>query len=122
MIEYAERGTSLSPRDPQISIFFLMKGWAYFTMGRDDESLAWLRRAAAASPTTPIILTALTSELALTGHDAESRASLAQYLTLENTRSRSIAQWNYMPDDNTAFAQFDQQFKSGLRKAGMPER
>jgi adenylate cyclase len=122
MLEYADRGIRLSPRDPQTSYFLLIKGWAYFMMERHDEALVWLRRAAAASPETPIILAALTSELALTGHDAEASAMLAQYLALKRTRSRTIAQWNYLPDNNPAFVQFDARFKSGLRRAGMPER
>jgi TolB-like protein/DNA-binding winged helix-turn-helix (wHTH) protein/Tfp pilus assembly protein PilF len=122
MLRYAERGIRLSPRDPETSIFLLQKGWAYFMMGRDEEALIWLRRAAAAAPEMPTILAALTSELALTGRDGEASAMLAQYLGLKLTRSRTIAQWDYLPDNNPAFVQFDARFKSGLRKAGMPER
>ncbi|OKO80131.1 hypothetical protein AC628_09765 [Bradyrhizobium sp. NAS96.2] len=122
VLEYADRGIHLSPRDPETSIFLLFKGWAYFMMGHDDEALVWLRRAAAASPETPIILAALTSQLALAGQDAEARATLARYLALPGTRTRTVAQWDYVPDDNPAFAQFHQRFRSGLGKAGMPER
>jgi len=49
-------------------------------MEHDDEALVWLRRAAAASPEIPTILAALTSVLALTGQDAEARATLADTL------------------------------------------
>jgi TolB-like protein/DNA-binding winged helix-turn-helix (wHTH) protein len=122
MLEYADRGIRLSPRDPQTSIFLLIKGWAYFMLEQDEEALMWLRRAAAASPQMPTILAGLTSELALTGHDTEARATLAQYLALERTQTRTIAQWDYIPDANAAFLQFHLRFKSGLRKAGMPER
>jgi adenylate cyclase len=90
-------------------------------MCHDDEALVWLRRAAAAAPETPIILAALTSQLAQAGQDAEARATLARYLALPGTRTRTVAQWGYVPDDNPAFAQFHQRFRSGLRKAGMPE-
>jgi len=122
MLRYADRGIRLSPRDPETSIFLLQKGWAYFMMGQDEEALIWLRRAAAASPEIPTILAALTSELALTGRDTEASAMLARYLALKRTRSRTIAQWDYLPDNNPAFVRFDARFKSGLRKAGMPER
>ncbi|MBO4222473.1 winged helix-turn-helix domain-containing tetratricopeptide repeat protein [Bradyrhizobium neotropicale] len=121
ILAYVDRGTRLSPRDPATPIFLLFKGWAYFQMGQDDEALVWLRRAAAASPETPIILAALTSQLALAGQDAEARATLARYLSLPATRTRTVAQWDYVPDDNPEFAQFHQRFRSGLRKAGMPE-
>jgi TolB-like protein/DNA-binding winged helix-turn-helix (wHTH) protein/Tfp pilus assembly protein PilF len=85
ILVYVDRGTRLSPRDPATPIFLLFKGWAYFQMGQDDEALVWLRRAAAASPETPIILAALTSQLALAGQDAEARATLARYLSLPAT-------------------------------------
>ena len=64
----------------------------------------------------------LASELALTGRDTEARATLAQYLALEGTRTRTIEQWDFIPDDSAAFMKFHLRFKSGLRKAGMPER
>ena len=78
MLEYVDHGIRLSPRDPETSIFLLLKGWAYLVMEHDDEALVWLRRAAAASPEIPTILAALTSVLALTGQDAEARATLAR--------------------------------------------
>jgi adenylate cyclase len=122
MLEYVDHGIRLSPRDPETSIFLLLKGWAYLVMEHDDEALMWLRRAAAASPEIPTILAALTSVLALTGQDAEARATLARYLALPAARTRTVAQWDYMPDDNPAFLKFHLRFKSGLRKAGMPEQ
>ena len=122
MLEYVDHGIRLSPRDPETSIFLLLKGWAYLVMEHDDEALVWLRRAAAASPEIPTILAALTSVLALTGQDAEARATLARYLALPATRTRTVAQWNYVPDENPAFLKFHLRFKSGLSKAGMPEQ
>lgn len=121
VLEYTDRGIRLSPRDPQTSTFLLMKGWAYFMLGQDEEALMWLRRAAASSPQMPPVLAALASELALTGRNAEAGATLAQYLALESTRTRTVAQWDYLPDGNAAFLKFHLRFKSGLRKAGMPE-
>ena len=50
MLEYVDHGIRLSPRDPETSIFLLLKGWAYLMMEHDEEALVWLRRAAAASP------------------------------------------------------------------------
>ena len=122
MLEYVDRGIRLSPRDPQTSTFLLLKGWAYMMLEQDEEGLIWFRRAAAVSPPNPTAIAGLTSELALTGRDMEARATLAQYLALESTRTRTIAQWAYVPDDNAAFMKFHWRFKSGLRKAGMPEQ
>ncbi|WP_027526727.1 winged helix-turn-helix domain-containing tetratricopeptide repeat protein [Bradyrhizobium sp. Ec3.3] len=122
VLEYADHGIRLSPRDPETGIFLLLKGWAYFIMEKDDEALVWLRRAAAASPGIPTILAGLASSLALTGRDAEARATLALYFALPATQTRTIAQWDYVPDDNPAFMKFHLRFREGLRKAGMPER
>ncbi len=61
ILEYADRGIHLSPRDPQTSTFLLMKGWAYMMLEQDEEGLVWFRRAAAASPQLPTILAGLTS-------------------------------------------------------------
>ena len=122
ILEYADRGIRLSPRDPQTSTFLLLKGWAYMMLEQDEEGLIWFRRAAAAAPSNPTMIAGLASELALTGRDTEARATLAQYLALESTHTRTIEQWDYIPDDNAAFMKFHWRFKSGLRKAGMPER
>jgi TolB-like protein/DNA-binding winged helix-turn-helix (wHTH) protein len=122
ILEYADRGIRLSPRDPQTSTFLLMKGWAFMMLEQDEEGLVWFRRAAAALPPNPTIIAGLASELALTGRDTEARATLAQYLALESTRTRTITQWAYVPDDNAAFVKFHWRFKNGLRKAGMPEQ
>ena len=122
MLDYADRGIRLSPRDPQTSVFLLIKGWAHLMLEQDEQALIWFRRAAAASPQMPTILAGLTSGLALTGRDTEARATLAQYLALEGTRTRTAEQWDYVPDDNAAFLKFHLRFKNGLRKAGMPER
>jgi adenylate cyclase len=122
LLEYADHGIRLSPRDPETAIFLLLKGWAYFIMEKDDEALVWLRRAAAAAPEIPTILAGLASSLALTGHDGEARATLTQYLAHPATQTQTITQWDYIPDDNPAFMKFHLRFKEGLRKAGMPER
>jgi tetratricopeptide (TPR) repeat protein len=122
ILEYADLGIRLSPRDPQTSTFLLLKGWAYMMLEQDEEGLTWFRRAAAASPNIPTMIAGLASELALTGRDAEAHATLARYLALDATRTRTIEQWDYIPDNNAAFMKFHWRFKSGLRKAGMSER
>ena len=71
---------------------------------------------------TPMILAALTSDWRCTGQDAEARATLARYLALPATRTRTVAQWDYVPDENPAFLKFHLRFKNGLSKAGMPEQ
>jgi hypothetical protein len=57
-------------------------------------------------------LPGLTSEIALMGRDTEARATLAKYLALESTRTRTIGQWD-LPDDNAAFLRFHLGSKAG---------
>jgi TolB-like protein len=121
-ITYAARGLQLSPRDPEASTFVLFEGWAHFMLGHDQEALRWLRQAAAAAPRSPNVHAALASLLAPSGDEAEARTMLARYLALPETRARTIAQWNYRPGSSPAFLAFDERFKSGLRRAGLPER
>ena len=121
MLEYADRGIRLSPRDSQLSTFLLMKGWAHMMLEQDEEGLIG---SAVPQPHCPKIRLLLLDYLpnCLEGRETEARAMLAKYLALESTRTRTIAQWDYLPDDNSAFMKFHLRFKSGLRKAGMPER
>jgi adenylate cyclase len=79
----------------------------------------WLRRATATSPQVPTVLAGLTSELALTGDDTEARDA-GPIPRAGKHPPRTIEQWDYLPDDD-AFPRLHLRFKSGLRKAGMPE-
>ena len=121
-LEYIDRGIRISPRDPNMRAFLTFKGWAYFMLQRDEEALEGLRKAVAAAPENPPANAGLASILALTGHDADARAALNRYLALKHTRAKTIAQWNFNPQDNVGFRKFDERFKKGLRLAGMPER
>ena len=120
-LKWVERGMRLSPRDPSMAAFLLFRGWAHLMLQQDDQALVWLRQADAASPDSPSILAPLTSVLALTGHDAEARATLARYLANKRTHARTIAQWQDNADPNADFERFAKRFKSGLRQAGMAE-
>ena len=79
MLEYVDHGIRLSPRDPETSIFLLLKGWAYLVMEHDDEALVWLRRAAAASPEIPTILAALIRSWRSGGRPTVEVASAGAY-------------------------------------------
>jgi adenylate cyclase len=121
-LEYAERGLHLSPRDPEAPTFLLFMGHGYALQARDQEALAWYRRAAAMAPESPIMLAALAVSLVQAGHDEEAGATMARYLSLKRTQTRTIAQWTHQPDDNPEFERFMARFRAGLRRAGMPDK
>ena len=55
----------------------------------------------------------------MTGDDTEARDA-GPIPRAGKHPPRTIEQWDYLPDDD-AFPRFHLWFKSGLRKAGMPE-
>jgi len=66
----------------------------------------------------------LAAELALTGQVPAAREVLQRYLSLKDTRIRTIAQERaYLTalSDNPAFLAWGDRTIEGLRKAGMPE-
>jgi adenylate cyclase len=122
-LEYLEIGLGLSPRDPQTSLFYLFKGWAYLQLRQYDQSVQWLRRTVAAGAQYPTAQLALASALALSGHDVEARDTIQHYLTLGGTTTKTLAQFKEQRTRSSAplFLDFEQNFFDGLRKAGIPE-
>jgi adenylate cyclase len=121
-IEYADRAIRLSPRDQMLYVFYLEKGFALALLGQDIEAIEWLRRTVAMAPQWPLPQALLASALAVTGHEAEARETLTRYLSLGETRARTIAQWrSQRPSDNPVFRAYAERLAEGLRKAGMPD-
>jgi TolB-like protein/Tfp pilus assembly protein PilF len=121
-IEYAHRARRLSPPDPYLYVFYAQEGLAHIMLHQDDRAVACLRRAVANNPKFPAPVAYLAAALALTGQEAEARATLQQYLLLPGTRARTVAPWRAMAySDNPAYVAFRERIHEGLRKAGMPE-
>jgi tetratricopeptide (TPR) repeat protein len=122
-IEYAEKATRLSPRDPQLFIFDNFKGLAYFLLKNDGAAIEALRRSVALSP-RPWPQASLIASLALDGRDVEAREALAQYLSFNDRRPKTVSQWRLQVraySDNPAFLAAFERLYEGLRKAGLPE-
>lgn len=121
-IEYADRAMRLSPPDPYLYVFYAQEGLAHIMQRRDDRAVACLRRAVANNPKFPSPVAYLAAALALTGQDAEARETLAQYLSLPGSKTRTIAAWRAMAySNNPAYLAFRERIHEGLRKAEMPE-
>ena len=70
----------------------------------------------------PLPQALLASALAVTGHEAEARETLKRYLSLGETKARTLTQWkSQMPSDNPVFLAYAERLVVGLRKAGMPD-
>jgi adenylate cyclase len=117
--EYPDKAIRLSPRDPLLYEFYFEKGAAYFLLEDYSTAIEWLQRATAANPNYSSAQQVLAGALALVGREAEARETLATYLALSQTKTKTIAQVT------PAIAHYPGAYAphliEGLRKAGMPE-
>jgi adenylate cyclase len=122
-VPLVERAIRLSPRDPQLGIFYLQIGLVRLLQSRTDEAILWLGKACAATPEHPFAHAYLTAAYALKGETERAATELAEARRLrgEGTFS-SIARmragyWG-VPKIR---ALHEATFFAGLRKAGVPE-
>ena len=122
LIPAQERAIRLSPRDPQIGLFYFRIGFAHLLQSRTDEAVVWCERARNATPAHPLFRALLASSYALRGEMELAAAELAEARTLVGddwyssiARLRTVVSWG-APKDLVETIYF-----VGLRKAGVPE-
>jgi adenylate cyclase len=128
-IAYADKAMRLSPYDPSSTwpTLYLAKAIAYGILQDDQEALVWIERAEAAAPEMLLIGLVRSALLAMTGQEADARATMQRYLASDNAPIRTItqwkAQWQGVPlvTVSPRFLTWGQKFTEGLRKAGLPE-
>ena len=113
----------LSPRDPEIGVWFGRIGLIYLLQSRFDEAVLWLERARNANPELPYLHRHLASAYALTGEIDRAAAELSEARTLRGEGYSSISQMKAVgyfgvPTVNDLY---EATFFAGLRKAGVPE-
>jgi tetratricopeptide (TPR) repeat protein len=122
-VAYSDTAMRLSPRDPQLFLFYFQKGLALLLEGKNDQAIEWLSRTVAAAPDWPLPFALLAAGLAEAGRKPEAESALKRYLALDGGRNGTIAQWvAQLPSDNPDFRQAAGRIVDGLREAGMPER
>jgi tetratricopeptide (TPR) repeat protein len=91
-IPLVEQAIRLSPRDPQLGIWYLHIGRAHLLQSRTDEAIIWLERARNATPAYSGIRAWLASAYALKGEAESAAAELAEARRLNSDgRFSSIA-------------------------------
>ena len=109
----------LSPRDTFAYIWCHVAGVAKLALGRDEEAVAWLRRAVEANRMYPMAQFTLAAALAQQGKTAEARALAATGLAL--VPSFSVRRYREgAPGDNPVYLAYRQHIYVGLLKAGVP--
>ncbi|UWU89376.1 adenylate/guanylate cyclase domain-containing protein [Bradyrhizobium sp. CB1015] len=111
----------LSPRDPLLSTWYFYVCHAHSHLAQYDEAKDWCSRSIAVNPFW-IAYADLAAANALTGHEQEAHAAIAELRRLKP--NYTLARW--LQDgsewsDNVVFLAEFQRIAEGLRKAGLPE-
>ena len=125
VIPLFEHAIRLSPRDPEIGVWYWNIGQVLLLQSRIDEAIVWLEKARNASPEPSYIHASLASAYGLKGETERAAAELAEarrlasddryssLVSLRATRDRRV------PPAAQAIAEAT--YYVGLRKAGIPE-
>jgi len=124
LIPAQERAIRLSPRDPQIGLFYSRIGRALLLQSRIDEAIVWCEKARNATPAAAIFRSFLASSYALKGEIERAAAEVAEARRLVKddryssiARLRTVEPWG-VPKVRTLI---ETTYFAGLRKAGLPE-
>jgi len=124
LIPAQEQAIRISPRDPQIGLFYSRIGRAHLLQSRLDEAIVWCERARNATPAAAIFRSFLASAYALRGDSERAATELAGARRLVGdsrfcsvSRLRAVEFWG----TPKIRALYEATYFEGLRKAGMPE-
>jgi TolB-like protein/Tfp pilus assembly protein PilF len=125
-IPLVERAIRLSPRDPELGIWYQQIGNVHLLQSHTDEAISWLEKARNHTPAHPMIRGDLASAYALAGQTERAAAELAEARRLSpDDRYSSIARLKEVRNFVVLTAQIrvlsEATYYTGLRKAGMPE-
>jgi TolB-like protein len=123
-IPLVEQAIRLSPRDPDLRIWYSLTGQVHLLQSRTHEAVLWLEKACSALPTHPAVHAALASAYGLKGDTERAAAELgeARRLVADDrytsiARLRALGYWG-VPKIR---AMYEATYFAGLRQAGMPE-
>jgi len=119
-----ELAIRLSPRDPQIWLYYFWIGQAHLLRSRVDEAIAWFEKAHTANPDQPFPHAYLASAYGLKGESGRAAAELTQARKqASDDRYSSIARLRSVGPFGGPMirALLEATYFAGLRKAGVPE-
>jgi TolB-like protein len=124
LIPAQEQAIRLSPRDPQIGLFFSRIGSAHLLKSRIEDALIWSEKARDATPAHPQFRTFVAAAHALGGDTERAAIELAEARRLVGderystvARIRAITSWG----EPSVCALAESTYFAGLRKAGLPD-
>jgi adenylate cyclase len=119
-----EKAITISPRDPDLGIFYFIMGQAYFAMGDYDNAISWLQKSVQVQPALWFSRAHLIAAYALTQRlqEHEAQAALSEFRDkFKNWGLPNIRDWyakrflNHSP----ALQAILQELFNGLKMAGL---
>lgn len=118
-IKACHEAIRLSPRDTALAGFYVVLAASHLYLGRDEEALAWARKAASTQPSFAITHSWVASAAANLGDMETARSALAEYRrqrqdsTITSLRNEGLCA-------NATCERQRERYYAGLAKAGLP--
>jgi adenylate cyclase len=117
-----EKAIRLSPRDPELYVWYFVLCHAHTHLARDAQAIEWCNKSIATGKTFWFAYVDLASAYAWRGQKAEASAAVAELLKLRPGYTvQRLEQEGSGVSDNPAFRKEYQRIVEGARKAGLPE-
>jgi TolB-like protein/Flp pilus assembly protein TadD len=117
-----ERAIGLSPRDPDLYVWYFVLCHAYTHLARDAQAIEWCLKSLATGKTFWFAYVDLASAYAWRGQNAEAAAAVAELLKLRPGYTvQQLVQEGSGASDNPTFRKEYQRIVEGARQAGLPE-
>ena len=118
-----ERAIRLSPRDPDLYLWYYVACHAHTHLARDAATIEWCLKSIATGKMFWHVWVDLASAYAWRGQTAEAAAAVAEILKLRpGLTVQQMAEEAFASSDNETFRKEYQRIIAGVRKAGLPER
>ena len=117
-----ENAIRLSPRDPDLYVWYFVLCHAHTHLARDASAIEWCNKSIATGKTFWGAYVDLASAYAWRGQTAEAAAAVAELLKLRPGHTvQKLAQEGLEFSSNSTFRKEYQRIVEGARKAGLPE-
>ncbi len=118
-----ERAIRLSPRDPELYVWYFVLCHANTHLARDAQAIDWCLKSLATGKTYYFAYVDLASAYAWRGQNAEAAAAVAELLKLRpGLTVQTLVKEGAGTSENPSFRKEFQRIIEGARKAGLPER
>ena len=118
-----ERAIQLSPRDPDLYLWYYVVCHAHTHLARDAATIEWCLKSIGTGKVFWHVWADLASAYAWRGQTGEAAAAVAEIFKLRpGLTVRQMVEEAWAHSDNATFRKEYQRIAEGVRKAGLPER